>query len=79
MATPQEGLPGLAGGALDRVTATGDVVVRQPGRVATGERGVYTAADGVFCDDGERRCGAEVTDEGEWIGTGRLAAISIRG
>ena len=39
---------GLPGGGLERVTATGDVVVRQPGRVATGQQAVYTASDGEF-------------------------------
>ena len=35
-------------GGLDHVVATGAVVLRQPGREATGERAVYTAADGLF-------------------------------
>ena len=39
---------GLSGTGLERVTATGDVVVQQPGRIATGQQAVYTVADGVF-------------------------------
>ena len=63
VARPQEGMQGLAGGALERVTATGDVTVRQPGRVATGERAVYTAADGVFVMTGGAGAEPRVTDE----------------
>ena len=73
---PQEGLPGLAGGALERVTATGDVVVRQPGRVATGERGVYTVADGMFVLTGGSGAEPKVTDEAN--GSVRGAVLRFR-
>ena len=38
----------LLGGKVDRVVGTGSVVVTQPGRRATGDRLVYTAADETF-------------------------------
>ena len=38
----------LLGGKVDRVVGVGSVVVTQPGRKATGERLVYTAADETF-------------------------------
>ena len=76
-AAPQEGLPGLAGGALERVTATGDVTVRQPGRVATGERAVYTAADGVFVMTGGA-AGVEPKVTDEVNGSVRGASLRFR-
>ncbi len=39
---------GMPGGKVDRVVGVGSVVVTQPGRKATGERLVYTAADETF-------------------------------
>jgi lipopolysaccharide export system protein LptA len=44
--------PSLAGN-LDRVVATGDVEIDQPGLHATGERLVYTASDQVFLLTGD--------------------------
>jgi lipopolysaccharide export system protein LptA len=42
---PVAGRSPLSGGAIQAVTATGDVHLQQPGRSGTGERLVYTAAD----------------------------------
>ncbi len=39
---------GLPGGSVEQVVAEGKVRVQQPGRVATGQRLVYTAATGQF-------------------------------
>ena len=36
------------GGGVERVVATGHIVIDQPGRRATGEQVVYTASDGMF-------------------------------
>ena len=46
---------GLLGGKVERVVATGAVVVEQPGRRATGERLLYTAADETFLLTGSPR------------------------
>ena len=73
---PQEGLSGLAGGQLERVTATGGVVVRQPGRLATGERAVYTAADGMFVMTGADGVEPKVVDEVN--GSVRGASLQFR-
>ena len=43
-----QGAGSLMGGKVERVLVTGSVVVTQPGRKATGERLVYTAADETF-------------------------------
>ena len=56
------GFGGLSGGGLDKVTATGDVVIQQPGRVATGQQAVYTAADEVFVLTGGGGIPPKVTD-----------------
>ena len=45
----------LMGGKVDRVVGVGSVVVTQPGRKATGERLVYTAADETFVLTGSPR------------------------
>jgi lipopolysaccharide export system protein LptA len=47
--TPPKSAPAIAipGGQIDHIVATGDIEMRQPGRVATGEQLVYTASDGI--------------------------------
>ena len=45
----------LMGGKVERVVGSGNVVVTQPGRKATGERLVYTAADDTFVMTGAPR------------------------
>ena len=47
-ASASAGTGSMMGGKVERVLATGNVVVTQPGRKATGERLVYTAADETF-------------------------------
>ncbi len=67
MGVPDGGLPG---GGLDRVTATGDVVIRQTGRVATGQQAVYTAKDGMFVLTGGGGVLPKVVDEANGTITG---------
>ena len=52
----------LPAGGLDRVVAMGGVVLRQPGREATGEQVVYTAADSLFTLTGTPAALPQVTD-----------------
>ena len=61
---------GLMGGGVERVTAEGSVEVTQPGRRATGERLVYTAADGVFVMTGTAGAAPTVVDEVQGSVTG---------
>lgn len=63
---------GLSGGGLERVTATGDVVIEQPGRVATGQHAVYSAADGVFVLTGDGGVLPKVTDDASGSVTGAV-------
>ncbi len=42
------GAGGMMGGSVERVVATGQVEIEQPGRRATGTQLVYTASDGMF-------------------------------
>ncbi len=70
------GLGGLSSGGVERVTASGDVVIRQPGRVATGQQAVYTAADGLFVLTGGGGVAPKVTDEVNGSVTG--AALRFR-
>ena len=51
------------GGALDRVVATTDVVIRQPGRVASGQQAVYTAAEDEFLLTGTPASPPRITDD----------------
>ena len=53
----------FGGGSVDRVTATGAVEVSEPGRHATGDRLVYTAADGRFVLTGSPAAPPRVVDE----------------
>lgn len=47
-AAGQAGSSALFGGSVDKVVATGGIVIQQPGHKATGEKVVYTAGDGMF-------------------------------
>ena len=67
---------GRPGGGLDRVTAVGDVVIRQTGRVATGQQAVYTATDGMFVLTGGGGVPPKVVDEAN--GTISGAALRFR-
>lgn len=63
LATARAGQPSGAGlGRLERVVARGDVRVEQPGREATGEELVWTAADGTFLLTGTPSAPPTVTD-----------------
>ncbi len=53
---------GLMGGSVERVTAAGAVEVSEQGRRATGERLVYTAADGMFVMTGTPATPPKVVD-----------------
>ena len=62
------------GGGLERVVATGDVAIRQPGREATGEQALYTASDGVVVLTGTGLAPPRVTD----AANGTLTGGSLR-
>ena len=66
--------PFLGGGALDRIIATGAILVTQPGREATGDRLVYTAADRVSVLTGTPGKPPVVTD----AENGTLSGAAIR-
>lgn len=53
---------GFFGGGVDRVVASGHIEIDQPGRRATGERVVYTAADGMFVMTGTPASPPKVVD-----------------
>ncbi len=61
---------GFMGGGVDRVIADGGVDVTESGRRATGERLVYTAADGLFVMTGTASKPPEVVDEAQGTVTG---------
>ena len=64
---------GLMGGRVERVVADGAVRIEQPGRVGTGERLVYTAADRLFVLTGTVSSPPKVVDEAQ--GTTMGAAL----
>ncbi len=64
---------GLMGGKVERVVADGAVRIEQPGRVGTGERLVYTAADRLFVLTGTVSVPPKVVDEAQ--GTTMGAAL----
>lgn len=63
---------GLMGGDVERMVASGGIVVEQPGRRATGERVVYTASDGVFALTGTAVAPPKVVDEERGTVTGTV-------
>ena len=65
---------GFMGGAVDRMVATGGVEVVQPGRRATGEQLVYTAADGMFVMTGLPGNAPRMMDEAQ----GAITGASLR-
>jgi lipopolysaccharide export system protein LptA len=69
-ATSATGLSGLTGGSVERIVASGQVAVTEPGRQATGERLVYTAADGMFVLTGTATAPPKVVDEARGTTTG---------
>ena len=63
---------GFMGGTVERMVASGHVVIGQPGRRATGEQVVYTASDGMFVLTGTASAPPEVADEEHGTVTGTL-------
>jgi lipopolysaccharide export system protein LptA len=67
---PATTLSGLTGGSVERILAVGQVEMREPGRQATGDRLVYTAADEMFVLTGTATAPPKVTDEAQGTTTG---------
>jgi lipopolysaccharide export system protein LptA len=65
---------GFMGGSVERVVATGQIEMEQPGRRATGEQLVYTASDGMFVLTGTSSVLPKVVDD--WQGT--VTGASLR-
>jgi lipopolysaccharide export system protein LptA len=63
---------GFMGGQVDHIVATGAVSVEQPGRTATGERLLYTAADGIFTITGNKLAPPKVVDRLQGTTTGAV-------
>ena len=61
---------GMLGGEVEHIVATGQVVVTQPGRRATGERLVYTAGDQMFVLTGTKAVPPKVVDAQQGTATG---------
>ncbi len=62
--------PGLMGGKVDRLVATGSVVLEQPGCKGTGEKLVYTAADSTYVLTGTRTSPPRMEDAAAGSTTG---------
>ncbi len=60
----------MLGGSVERIVATGGIDIRQPGRVATGERLVYTAADQMFVLTGTKAAPPKVVSAEQGTATG---------
>ena len=60
----------LFGGKVERVVGTGGVDLEEPGRKATGERVVYTAADDTYILTGTKAVPPRLTDEARGMVTG---------
>jgi lipopolysaccharide export system protein LptA len=54
---------GFMGGKVEKMVATGQIEMQQPGRRATGEQLVYTASDGMFVLTGTATALAKVVDD----------------
>lgn len=57
-------------GGVERVVASGQIVIDQPGRRATGEQVVYTASDGMFVLTGTADAMPKIVDEQRGTVTG---------
>jgi len=66
------GVTSLTGGNVERIVATGQVEMTEPGRQATGERLVYTAADQMFVLTGTATAPPKVVDEAQGATTGAV-------
>jgi lipopolysaccharide export system protein LptA len=60
----------VLGGQVERIVATGQVDITQPGRRATGERLVYTASDQMFVLTGTKAAPPKVVDAQQGTATG---------
>jgi lipopolysaccharide export system protein LptA len=61
---------GFMGGSVERVVASGQIEMQQPGRRASGEQLVYTAADGMFVLTGTGKVMPKVVDDQQGTVTG---------
>ena len=64
------GQSGFMGGSVERMVATGNIEIDQPGRRATGERVVYTASDGMFVMTGTAAAPPKIVDDTRGTVTG---------
>ena len=62
--------PPSLSGTLERVVATNDVLIRQPGRLAAGQQAIYTASDGLFVLTGTPTRPPTLTDSTDGSTTG---------
>lgn len=67
---PVSGLTGLVGGSVQRIVATKNIEITQPGRRATGDRLVYTANDQMFVLTGTASTPPKVVDAQQGTTTG---------
>jgi lipopolysaccharide export system protein LptA len=61
---------GVLSGDVERIVATGQIEITQPGRRATGERLVYTASDQMFVLTGTKAAPPKVVDAQQGTATG---------
>jgi len=61
---------GFMEGSVERIVATGQIEIEQPGRHATGTRVVYTASDGMFVMTGTAAAPPKIVDEARGTVTG---------
>jgi lipopolysaccharide export system protein LptA len=73
-APPNDGNGGFMGGKLERMVASGNIEMEQPGRRATGEQLVYTASDGAYVLTGTATTLPKVVDDQR----GTVAGTSLR-
>ena len=66
-----DAVPSLAGD-VERMVATGQVAIEQPGRRATGERLVYTASDALFMLTGDGKAMPRLVDSARGTITGAV-------
>jgi lipopolysaccharide export system protein LptA len=74
--TQKENANGFMGGSVERVVATGQIEMEQPGRRATGDKVVYTASDGMFVLTGTTAVLPKVVDDRQGTVTG--TSLSFR-
>lgn len=64
------GVSEFMGGSVERIVASGQIEMEQPGRRATGEQVVYTASDGMFVLTGTTAVLPKVVDQQQGVVTG---------